>query len=313
MIIENPVVEYVGTQFVKLVFPLSRERWDEIVTKGLFNFNEDLFEDVLPPRPYLEIVISIIGPVNAYNDRIKINQELVFNYSEWSIFACRINGVIYPTFFNSLDWNNLESSFTDAILAFASRKATGIYAGEMVSAPALESLLKKMITGLQDGVPTEPSAVASMTAELMKDFISSGSGPALSMQEQVEEYLGSQNIPIDFSEHSFYFYVDYKNTGWSVEITLLQDDSVLAAYSSIPLNEGKNGINALLEVLNELNLTIGYGNYEYSQSLKRLYFKNALPIIGNRVVPELMNDLMGHNYKQMAGILAVIDKIAPQE
>ncbi|MES2373015.1 MAG: hypothetical protein V4557_10590 [Bacteroidota bacterium] len=312
MVIENPVLESVGTQFIRLTFPFTAEAWEEAVAKGHFNFSEELFEEVLPSGPYHEIIISIIGPAKVYNDQVKAEQKLVLNPTEWIIASCKINGVVYPTFFNSLDWNDPSADLTDAILGFTSRKAAGIYAGELVSAPALESLLKKMITGIQNGASTEPSAVAETTAELMKNFIGPGKGTSISIQEQVEEYLKSQEIPIDFSESSFYFDVDHENKGWSVEITLVPEDNVLVAYSSIPLSEGKNGIHALLEALNELNLTIGYGNYEYSQFLQRLYFKNTLPIISNRVIPELMNDLMEHNFKQMAGMLAVIDRIAPQ-
>ncbi|MES2004827.1 MAG: hypothetical protein V4450_09930 [Bacteroidota bacterium] len=313
MIIKNPDISYIGTQYIQLRVPLTRQNWEDITTHQLFNFTKDLFETDLPDPPYHEILFNIIGPLEPYRSQIAAKQDLTLKHTEWIIFDCTINGVIYPSFFAGLDWNNPASSLTtESIIRFISRKTAGNYAGELVSAPALESALTKMISGLKNGVPDQTSSVANIAAELMKGMHIADSGPALSVKDQVEEYLRSQDIPIDFSENAFYFHVDYAQAGWSVEITLSQEENTITAYSSIPLSEEKNGLHHLLEVLNQFNLTIGYGSYEYSQALQKLYFKNAVPVIGNRVMPELMNELMGHNFKQMAGIAAVIDKIGPR-
>lgn len=309
MIINHPVIEKISDRLICLAFTITLQEWEDIQDNGRFNFNSNLFEDALPATATGDIMISLIGSASLVEDNM---QELVLKDPGWHILSCRINDRSYPTFYSSLNWSDLPDSFASSIISFASRKVAGNYPGELISEKALEASINKMITGLQGNAPEDPSSVATIAAELMKDFITSHESPIVSVREQVQEYLVTQGIPINFSESSFYFHVDHEKTGWNTEINLLPEDNVVALYSSVPLNEGKNGIAGLLEILNELNLSISYGNYEYSVSAKRLYFKNAFPVIGNKMVPEMLDEVMGHNFKQMGGILAIIDRIAPQ-
>lgn len=311
MIIENPAVGYLGTRFVTLSFPVSQHYWDQIVSNGYLNFNPDLFEDSLPTPPYTLIELEIIGTDKGIKQQIDSNNELTLNYSEWNILNCTIDGKKYPTFFSSLDWEHLPDSFTENIVSFISRKTAGSYAGELIPAEAMESLLKKMILGLENAAVSGPSSLAEISVALMKGLVSNSAGTTLSVREQVEEYLRAENIPVDFEESSFYFQVTRDKISWSVEICLAEEDGVLTVYSSTPLEPGKEGLTGLLRNINELNRTINYGNYEYSPSLDRLYFKTALPVIGNRIGYELITETMGHNLQNMAGIMAVLDKIAP--
>jgi len=312
MTINHPVIEKIGDRLISLAFIITPQEWEEIQHNGRFNFNSNLFEDLLPATVTGEVKMSLIGSASLV-ENIDTTQELILKDSEWQILSCQINGRSYNTFYSSLNWSGLPGSFTGSIVSFASRKVAANYPGELISEKALEASINRMITGLQGSAPEDPSSVATIAAELMKGFITSRENPVPSVREQVQEYLVAAGIPVDFSESSFYFHVDYEKTGWSSEINLLPEDNVLALYSSIPLNEGKNGIAALLEALNELNLSISYGNYEYSASLKRLYFKNAFPVIGNRMIPEMLDEVMGQNFKQMGGILAILDRIAPQQ
>ncbi len=308
MKIQNPKIDDLGETSVKLTFAISGLSLQEIKQNGYFNYNEDLFDNPLPEGGFSVGVMSVISSRAVFDNSIKIKNDFDINGKEWQILYAQMDGVTHSTFFNLVENFDSAEAYIDAAVAFAARKAAigSHFSGEKIG--LLEGLLKKLIVKAGSVRSMGSNEMASMAGELITEMFKVANEERFSIHKRIEDFLENKGIPVDFSEGSFYFTATYENKTWDVEISWLDADNLVVAYSSIPINLDEEALPSFLNSMNELNVANDCGNYQCSMEYNRLYFKNAFFIIESSLESQL-NWLTENSFQNMVGIIAIIDKL----
>ncbi|NER79091.1 MAG: hypothetical protein F6K42_05830 [Leptolyngbya sp. SIO1D8] len=303
MDIVNPQITHRNGS-AEVTFPITLSKLKEIKGKGLFNYQEMLFEQTPLSIPFNNGFIKIIGAESKVEHH-KAGETLEIAEKEWQILYIELDQQRYPTFLHLKREGKIEGSLMDAMIEFATKKAleNEPEAVEPMNAQNLKEFLGDFIDlGIQDHLNEET------IAKVTDNFVSKLTGAYndnQDLKESVQTCLEDKGIPVDFSEDSFYFSVQNRAMSWDVKLIVMEAQARLLAYSYISLDIDKNQIGDILYDINALNLTFSHGNFELNPEDLTLCFKNHIDVnpIG---LEELFETLLEENFNSMRAIIPAL-------
>ncbi len=298
MKIKNANIEYSNGSVV-LKYPISSAELLTIKKEHLYNFQENFFEVDLPTT-FNEGVISIIAEQH-YADNFKQGEDFELSPSKWNILRFEADKKKYETFFSLRREGKIPGSLDEALKNFSLKRAT---LGQELTKES-ENNLKEVLSDIVElGVNNKMDD--DNLENILGGFISKVGGEAkIDLSTIIEDYLSTNQIPIDKENDSFYFTVTFNDDSWNVEIGTSDDGHKLIIYSSVSYQSAENITGSLLEDINQLNLALKDGHLEIDAENKLLYLKTEVEINLFKIDVQFKK-LIDANFDSMKAILPVL-------
>ena len=298
MKIKNANIEYSNGSVV-LKYPISSAELLTIKKEHLYNFQENFFEVDLPTT-FNEGVISIIAEQH-YADNFKQGEDFELSPSKWNILRFEADKKKYETFFSLRREGKIPGSLDEALKNFSLKRAT---LGQELTKES-ENNLKEVLSDIVElGVNNKMDD--DNLENILGGFISKVGGEAkIDLSTIIEDYLSTNQIPIDKENDSFYFTVTFNDDSWNVEIGTSDDGHKLIIYSSVSYQSAENITGPLLEDINQLNLALKDGHLEIDAENKLLYLKTEVEINLFKIDVQFKK-LIDANFDSMKAILPVL-------
>ena len=254
-------IETINDSLQQFNISITSDELKFIIEEKLFNFNEALFCPKLSHNFPSEIEIALIGSI--------LDQKIVaLNDAALETFQIRyikLATVVHQTFLDIIEDFEDVNAYKKAITDFALKKVEN-EDYDSVSSEELEAL----------NVDKATSKLLYKDAKVNAlNFINKlFNGSSESTLNKVEYYLKTKKIPFKLSENAFFYSATFEESHYNIEININESKGSISLYSSVALEPAsQEHFQIILENINNLNLSIPSGNYEYSNELKMLYFK----------------------------------------
>ena len=298
MKIKNANIEY-NNGSVVLKYPMSPAELLAIKKGHLYNFQENFFEVDLPTT-FIDGVIAIIAEQH-HADNFKQGEDFELIPSKWNILRFEADKKIYETFFSLRREGKIPGTLDEALVNFSIKRATQ---GQDLSKES-EGHLKDVMSDIVElGVNNKMDD--DNLENVVGGFISKVGGEVkIDLSAIIEDYLNTNQIPIDKENDCYYFTVIFNNDSWNVEIGTSDDGHKLIIYSSVSYQSTENITGPLLEDINHLNLVLKDGHLEVDVENQLLYLKTEVEINLFKIDVQLKK-LIDANFESMKAILPVL-------
>lgn len=282
-------------------YPIDPAALEEMASLGLFHFQEGFFENSPLGIPFQTGRASIIGE-DVHAAEFAAGQPFEVTPGKWNVLSVELDGVVYPTFISLRLDGKLPGSLKEAMAAFAVRKGTQ---GEDVPAEG-QRVIQDALNDLMDlgaeGDMSEPAlgriaekAIAGVAGLFEKQ----------EARQILEKHLSGKGIPYDEHEGSYFFTVSTGEDTWHVECELLDWPKELVLYSYVSLEIDERLYDELLRDLNQLNLALARGNFQFDTDDGTLFYRSHL-YSSVFDLAELLEDLFSDNFDGMRAVFPVL-------
>jgi hypothetical protein len=298
MKIKNANIEYSNGSVV-LKYPISPAELLAIKTQHLYNFQENFFEVDLPTT-FNEGFIAIIAEQH-HADNFKQGEDFELIPSKWNILRFEADKKKYETFFSLRREGKIPGTLDEALVNFSIKRATQ---GQDLSKES-EGHLKDVMSDIVElGVNNKMDD--DNLENIIGGFISKVGGEVkIDLSAIIEDYLSSNEIPIDKENDCYYFTVIFNDDSWNVEIGTSDDGHKLIIYSSVSYQSAENITGSLLEDINHLNFVLKDGHLEIDIENQLLYLKTEVELNLFKIDVQLKK-LIDANFESMKTILPVL-------
>ena len=297
MKIKNANIEYSNGSVV-LKYPISPEELLAIKKDRLYNFQENFFE-VDFPTTFNDGVISIIAEQH-HADNFKQEEDFELIPSKWNILRFEADKKKYETFFSLRREGKIPGSLDEALTNFSLKRAT---VGQELTKES-ENNLKEVLSDIV-GLGVNNKMDDDNLENIVGGFISKVGGEVkIDMSAVIEDYLSSNQIPIDKENDCYYFTVTFQDDSWNVEIGTSDAGDKLIVYSSVSYHSEGNTTGKLLEDINQLNQALENGHLEIDVDKQVLYLKNEV-VINLFKMDVQLKQLIDTNFDGMKSILPI--------
>lgn len=272
-----------------------------LIEHNLINFDKDAFDNDLPKDILTDWTLSLLGEKLA-NDDLELRK---ISNKKLSIKSIVINEKTYSTFLNYIKDLTDPSDYAQAIFKLSAKK---INQTEI----ELDDIINKIPMG-SDLIKSMTQKIRSETENLFKNTFeppidrASDKNPSF-IQSGVQDFLTSKRIPIEQKDQSFYFSVTKDSFEWNIEIYIPKDEFFINFYSSFSYKVVNTELAIVLDNINDLNLAINTGNYEFNKNLELFCFKNFSFIFEDKI-EETLALLLDESELKMLSILPFIEKL----
>lgn len=245
----------------QLILVISPEELNLIFKYNLFNFSPDQFDRKFTTEIPDQIELAILGPPQSDEEDLQGD-----GFKNYQICYIKLGDIVHETFLNLIeDFDSLDS-YNNAIKKFALKvmetEANAVFKNESFDD------LKSLPSNSKVLFETIKKNAFNLINDLFDHHTSD------SFLDQVAHYLKTKNISFKLSKNAFFYSISSKESKWNVEINVNESNRSISLYSSVVLETAsQEHFHVILENINNLNLSIPTGNYEYSNELKMLYFK----------------------------------------
>ena len=283
---------------MSLAFPLDNSYYQNIRNNKLFNFDEIFFEGDLPARVESSGEVLLIADKKYAKADASIHD---LEQQNWNILKFDIDGKTYPSFIMLRKEGKTSGNLLQSIIDFALSKVTK---KESLSDAGVKAV-KSALTGFA-ALGAQNTFSEKDMASIIEPLIASTAN-FLSKEDKtkiIEDFFTRNNIPIGLDENSYLFQITMGEESWNVELFTGEKTERVVLCSSVYL-VGSLKKDILLEELNELNLTMEVGSFEFNVHKQILYFRNSIYLnaLSARVMLETLFD---DNFKVMQAILPVL-------
>ncbi len=284
-----------------LRFPVAPAALAEMAALGLFHFQEGLFERSPLGIPFQTGLVAIVGEESQAAD-FAAGQPFEVTPETWHVLSVELDGVVYPTFISLRREGKLPGSLSEAMTAFAVRKGTQ---GEEVPAEGRQVIQEAMnaFVDLSESGELSEEAMRQVTEKAVAGI--SGLFEKQEARQIVEKHLDDKGIPYDQHEGSYFFTVHAGEDTWHVECELLDWPKELVLYSYVSLEIDEGLVDELLRDLNQLNLALARGNFQFNPADGTLFYRSHL-YSSIFDLADLLDDLFSDNFDGMRAVFPVL-------
>jgi hypothetical protein len=277
----------------------SSSDYSKLMDKKLFQLNPAAFDLELPLSTSSNWKLTLLGGVlEQANDTIEQLAE-----KNLQIKSIAIGEQTYATFLNHVKDLSDPKSYTTALTAFTSTliEQAQVDIDEVLQKmPLNENVMQQLKEGIKNDVNKLFHSDRTTSEEQQNNK---------ELQGRVSAILKSKGIPIDQKENSFYFSSTHQEFQWDVELFIPDNEKYLNCYASFPFAIQNDELSILLENMNDLNLAINTGNFQYNQSLELISFKSFSFITENNL-SQLLIDLLSESETKILSLLPFADKLS---
>ena len=273
--------------------------YSHFVNDSLFHLNQDSFDKELPKKVLGSWKMNLIGE-NIENTEYSLNE---LKDKKLSIKSLCIDNTIYSTFLNYVQDLSKPESYAQAIFKLSSEKInqTEVDLDDLLINIPIDS---KIALSLKKKIKQEAKTLfQNLLNPMDKDTDND------SITARTNLFLISKGIPVDKKESSYYFSVSKHEYEWNVEIYISEKDRFINFYSSLNFDVNQKEMITVLSNINQLNLAINTGNFEYQPELKLLCFKAFSFILNNTNIEFLLDELLSESEMKMLSILPYIERL----
>ena len=194
----------------------------------------------------------------------------------------------------------IPGSLDEALRNFSLKRAT---VGQELTKES-ENSLKEVLTDIV-GLGLKNKMDDDNLENIIGGFISKVGGEVkIDMSAVIEDYLSTNQIPIDKENDCYYFTVTFQDDSWNVEIGTSDAGDKLIVYSSASYHSDENITGQLLEDINQLNQAMENGHLEIDVDNQVLYLKNEVEVNLFKMDAQL-KQLIDANFEGMKAIFPI--------
>jgi hypothetical protein len=291
--------EKITTDLFQHQLTFSSSEYSKLMDQQLFQINPAAFDIKLPRTTESNWELTLLGEF-LESEKYTIEQLSEKNLQLKSI---AIADQTYATFLNYVkDLANPEA-YTVGLASFTS---TIIDSAQV----DIDDVRQKMpitdhvVQQLKEGIKTDVNQL--FQSSIINPL---GNKKNEDLKEKIAELLKLKGIPIDQKENSFYFSSTQNDLQWDVEIFIPENEQYINCYASFPFSIKETELAILLKNINDLNLAINTGSFQYNQSLALICFK-SFSFITEKNLAQLLSDILTESEIKMCSILPFVDKLS---
>lgn len=265
-----------------LTFLIDKITFQEAITKGYFNFEEELFESKLPSDFF-------IGQISLIADKVKAEgyvegQEFEVNPNQWNIFNLVLDEKKYETFISLRLDGKLPGPIDEAVTQFGILKAKGNQELSNQSEAAVKETIADVLNlGLSKNINQ-----FNLNSIFLK-FISkiTGSSEVFNFESTIPSYLKEMNIPYHIDKDSYLFSVSAGEDSWNIEIRPSESRHSILIFSYLKLEASPSTLIDLQKDIDAINQDFNYGEVEIDQEQNLFILTSEIETFSIRSSEEL--------------------------
>ena len=265
-----------------LTFLIDKITFQEAITKGYFNFEEELFESKLPSD-------FLIGQISLIADKVKAEgylegQEFEVNPNQWNIFNLVLDEKKYETFISLRLDGKLPGPIDEAVTQFGILKAKGNQEISNQSEAAVKETIADVLNlGLSKNINQ-----FNLNSIFLK-FISkiTGSSEVFNFESTIPSYLKEMSIPYRIDKDSYLFSVSAEEDSWNIEIRTSESRQSILIFSYLKLEASPSTLIELQKDIDAINQDFNYGEVEIDQEQNLFILTSEIETFSIRSSEEL--------------------------
>ena len=265
-----------------LTFLIDKITFQEAITKGYFNFEEELFESKLPSD-------FLIGQISLIADKVKAEgylegQEFEVNPNQWNILNLVLDEKKYETFISLRLDGKLPGPIDEAVTQFGILKAKGNQEISIQSEAAVKETIADVLNlGLSKNINQ-----FNLNSIFLK-FISkiTGSSEVFNFESTIPSYLKEMSIPYRIDKDSYLFSVSAEEDSWNIEIRTSESRQSILIFSYLKLEASPSTLIELQKDIDAINQDFNYGEVEIDQEQNLFILTSEIETFSIRSSEEL--------------------------
>ena len=265
-----------------LTFLIDKITFQEAITKGYFNFEEELFESKLPSD-------FLIGQISLIADKVKAEgylegQEFEVNPNQWNILNLVLDEKKYETFISLRLDGKLPGPIDEAVTQFGILKAKGNQEISNQSEAAVKETIADVLNlGLSKNINQ-----FNLNSIFLK-FISkiTGSSEVFNFESTIPSYLKEMSIPYRIDKDSYLFSVSAEEDSWNIEIRTSESRQSILIFSYLKLEASPSTLIELQKDIDAINQDFNYGEVEIDQEQNLFILTSEIETFSIRSSEEL--------------------------
>ena len=265
-----------------LTFLIDKITFQKTIARGEFNFEEELFETMLPADFSKGQIALIADKVKAegYED----GKEFELEPSQWNILNFLLDGKKYETFLSLRLNGKLPGPIEEAVTQFGILKAKGNQdISKQTEDTVKETIADILNLGLSKNI--NPFNLNSIFLKLISKI--TGSTETFNFETTIPSYLQEMGIPYVIEEDSYLFSVSAGEDSWNIEIRPSESMQSLLIFSYLKLEASAATLLDLQKDIDAINLEFNYGEIEIDQEQNLFILTSEIETFSIRSSEEL--------------------------
>jgi hypothetical protein len=265
-----------------LTFLIDKITFQKTIARGEFNFEEELFETMLPADFSKGQIALIADKVKAegYED----GKEFELEPSQWNILNFLLDGKKYETFLSLRLNGKLPGPIEEAVTQFGILKAKGNQdISKQTEDTVKETIADILNLGLSKNI--NPFNLNSIFLKLISKI--TGSTETFNFETTIPSYLQEMGIPYVIEEDSYLFSVSAGEDRWNIEIRPSESMQSLLIFSYLKLEASAATLLDLQKDIDAINLEFNYGEIEIDQEQNLFILTSEIETFSIRSSEEL--------------------------
>lgn len=240
-----------------LTFLIDKITFQKTIARGDFNFEEELFESMLP-TDFSKGQIALIADKEKAEGYVE-GQEFELEPSQWNILNLLLDGKKYETFLSLRLNGQLPGPIEEAVTQFGILKAKGNQEISKQTEDTVKDTIADILNlGLSKNI--NPFNLNSIFLKLISKI--TGSTETFNIETTIPSYLKDMGIPYVIEEDSYLFSVSAGEDSWNIEIRPSESMQSLLIFSYLKLEASPATLLDLQKDIDAINQEFNYGEVE---------------------------------------------------